>query len=139
MIRPPWSGRYAPPKRDAKKTAALFVVIVVGGLTLFGQMVWVSKNQHMFKPFSIERIRCHPCEGTGVLPDPARNNANRMCGACFGIGYHMVRRFDEADVMCPACEGLGRVQAEGEDWRTCRRCDGRGIIRSDAASQPGDG
>jgi hypothetical protein len=33
-----------------------------------------------------------------------------MCPACYGVGYHTIRRFSEADVLCPACLGLGRLE-----------------------------
>lgn len=107
------------------------VVILVGGGVLVGQMFWVQKNQYRFAPFSIERIQCEECGTTGMVPsEKGPNSPLQMCPVCFGVGSHQVRRIDDRDVLCPACEGMGRVW-DGVTSRTCRRCDGRGLIRKD--------
>lgn len=119
------------PVTQRAQSRYLMLVALVGALVLAGQMVWVSKNQHRFFAFAIERIKCDHCQGTGRVPIPGANNQLQMCPACNGIGNHAVRRFTDREFLCPACEGMGRVReekAEPERWRTCRRCDGRGIV-----------
>ena len=47
----------------------------------------------------------------------------------------MVRQFDAADRLCPACAGMGRVDLmDGSGAVTCPRCEGRGMIQSQAAA-----
>jgi hypothetical protein len=101
---------------------------ILVGLLLIGQAFWLSRNNHLFVPFEVSRIDCVECARIGTVRDPENPSIRRMCQACFGVGYHQVRRFDEQDVLCAACGGAGRVDEDGT-WRTCRRCDGRGLHR----------
>jgi hypothetical protein len=102
---------------------ALFAVVL-----LIGQMIWLNKHDYMFRPFSIDRLSCDVCGGTGVARDAADEDILVICPSCFGVGSHYIRRIDKSDRLCAACGGMGRVKAEGE-YRTCRRCDGRGLTR----------
>ncbi|HMP89653.1 MAG TPA: hypothetical protein PJ991_05605 [Kiritimatiellia bacterium] len=99
-------------------------------LFLIGQIFWLNSNRHMFAPFATTRIQCDTCARVGVVRDRSDGRKMTMCPACFGVGYHTVRSFDERDVLCAPCGGMGRLEEESE-WRTCRRCQGRGIHRSD--------
>lgn len=99
-------------------------------LILLGQVFWLSENRERFSPFSISRISCAKCGKYGKVRDAADASIAKMCPVCFGVGYHTVRRFDEKDGVCAPCGGMGRVD-EGGVWRTCRRCDGRGVHRID--------
>jgi hypothetical protein len=95
---------------------------------LIGQVFWLSSNRDMFSPFSISRIPCATCAKFGMVRDEVDSSIMKMCPVCFGIGYNTVRRFDELDGICAACGGMGRVDEDGA-WRTCNRCDGRGVHR----------
>lgn len=118
--------------RHQAKPLHLAAIILVGGGVLVAQMFWVTKNQYRFAPFAIDRIKCELCGGTGLVPEGDKANAPLvLCQACFGVGVHYIRRVDENDVLCAPCEGMGRVP-EGEEWRTCRRCDGRGLVRRES-------
>lgn len=120
---------------NRQKSAYMLMVATVGGLVLFLQWRWLGENRYLFAPFAIERIDCELCGKTGRVPKPGANNELAMCPACYGVGYHTVRRFDESEVLCPACLGLGRLENQDETWRTCRRCDGRGLIRAGAEEE----
>jgi hypothetical protein len=102
---------------------AMFAVVL-----LIGQMFWVMRNEHLFLPFSIDRIRCEFCGGTGVVKQHREGGTLLLCPLCFGVGSHHIRRIDDKDSLCAACEGMGRLSEDGM-WRTCRRCDGRGLVR----------
>lgn len=115
---------------DRQKSAYTLLIAVLGGLVLFLQWRWLGENRHLFAPFAIERIECEVCGKTGQIPKPGANNELEMCPACYGVGYHTIRRFNEAEVLCPACLGMGRLEDEDGAWRTCRRCDGRGLIEA---------
>ena len=117
---------------DRQRSAYILLIAAVGGFVLFLQWQWLGQNQHLFAPFSLQRIDCDLCGKTGQVPVKGANNVLEMCPACYGVGYHTVRRFGEADVLCPACLGLGRLENKEGRWRTCRRCDGRGLIESGA-------
>ncbi len=95
---------------------------------LIGQGFWLTRNSHMFMPFEVSRVDCMECGRLGTVRDPDNQRIRTMCPACYGIGYHSVRRFDEKDALCLACAGIGRLKTD-EGWRTCRRCDGRGMHR----------
>ena len=123
----------APPNRQ--RSSVVLLVAMVGAFVLFLQWRWLGQNKTLFAPFSIQRISCDTCGRTGRVPDPQVNNALVMCPACYGVGYHTIRRFSELEVLCPACLGLGRLEDKDDVWRTCRRCDGRGLIRSGAQEQ----
>lgn len=97
-------------------------------LFLAGQAYWLSHNTHMFAPFAMTRIDCDTCGKTGVVRDPDNAQIMKMCPVCFGVGYHNIRRFDEEDAVCAACGGMGRTDIGGA-WRTCERCEGRGLYR----------
>ena len=117
---------------DRQRMAFIMLVAAVGGFVLFLQWRWLEGNQHLFAPFSIQRITCDHCAKTGQVPKEGANNVLVMCPSCYGVGYHTVRRFDSRDVLCPACLGMGRLEEKDGTWRTCRRCDGRGLIQSGA-------
>lgn len=116
-----------------QRSAFILLVAMAGGFVLFLQWRWLEENQHLFAPFSIQRIECDICGKTGQVPKEGSNNVLEMCPACYGVGYHSVRRFGSQDVLCPACMGMGRLEEKDGTWRTCRRCDGRGLILSGAA------
>jgi len=107
-----------------------FIIPVAGILLLFlvGQAYWLSKNKQMFRPFSIVKIDCDECRKLGIVRDEKDNRISRMCPGCYGVGYHTIRIFDEDEAICPACAGLGRHNLDG-NWRTCERCEGRGVFR----------
>lgn len=98
-------------------------------LILIGQAFWLTENRALFSPFAIDRIPCDKCARRGTVRDAADSRIVTMCPVCFGIGSHMIRWFDDLDVVCAPCGGMGRVDEEGV-WRTCRRCDGRGLHRA---------
>ncbi|HMO51170.1 MAG TPA: hypothetical protein PKE26_13505 [Kiritimatiellia bacterium] len=116
--------------RRGKKNNFILPVALLVGLFLIGQAYWLSSNRHMFAPFAISRISCDTCAKVGLVRDAADSRITRMCPACFGVGYHTVRRFDEQDVICVPCGGMGRLEEDGA-WRTCQRCSGRGLHRRD--------
>lgn len=120
--------RIKTPPVPATSTMFIPVVIVVGVLVLIAQMYWTGKNPQLFLPFSIDRVRCVQCSGVGVQRDPQDSSRLVVCPSCFGVGYKAIRRVDKDDALCPACGGMGRVE-DVDGWRTCRRCDGRGLIR----------
>lgn len=130
----PYQRRLRPKVRaSSPQNAYILAVMLVGGIVLVGQMFWVKKNQYRFMPFAIDRVKCEECGGTGLVPQGDKANTPLVvCPSCFGVGSHQFRRVDDRDVLCPACEGMGRVPEPGsEAWRTCRRCDGRGLIRTE--------
>jgi hypothetical protein len=104
-------------------------VALVAVAVLIAQWFWVSRHQHMFQPFKVERIQCWYCGHTGVVHEPEDNPELSTCPVCYGVGGRQVRRFDREDKLCPACEGMGRLEDAAAGWRTCKRCDGRGLIR----------
>jgi DnaJ-class molecular chaperone len=58
-----------------------------------------------------------------------------MCPICLGLGFHMIKRFDASDRICPLCAGMGRVALPDTGViGTCPRCEGRGLVRSQAAA-----
>lgn len=117
-------------KRSAVAPVAMLVVVFV-----IAQIYWLRDNQHLFRPFAIQRVYCDLCGRTGVVEDPSITNRFVICPQCFGVGHHLVRRMDDADRLCPACIGMGRVQdPSNRTWRTCERCDGRGLIRDETPS-----
>lgn len=98
-------------------------------LLLVGQAFWLSNNSYLFAPFEVSRVDCEICNKLGTIRDPDNARIRKMCPACFGIGYKSIRRFDDQDVVCAACGGLGRLEENGT-WRTCLRCDARGLHRA---------
>ena len=124
--------------RNQQRSSIIALVVMVGGFALFLQWKWLGQNNHLFAPFSIERIACEKCGKTGRVPREGANNVLEMCPACYGVGYHTLRRFEENEVLCPACLGLGRLEDRDGHWRTCRRCDGRGLIKSGAEAEEQD-
>ena len=127
-IRPP----------DRQRSAYILLITLVGGLVLFMQWQWLGQNRYLFAPFAIQRIECDLCGKTGRVPKPDANNQLEMCPACYGVGYHTIRRFDDREVLCAACLGLGRLEDQDGSWRTCRRCDGRGLIRAGGEGKEGE-
>lgn len=97
-------------------------------LFLVGQRYWLDDNKYLFLPFSTSRMNCEVCQKTGIVRDRDNSQIKLMCPSCFGVGYHIFRRFDDRDAICPACGGMGRTDIDG-DWGLCERCDGRGIFR----------
>lgn len=122
---------------DSRRSLYVLGVAALCGLALIAQFRWVSKNQFRFAPFSVERIRCDACRGLGMISEEDATGIRRLflCEACFGLGGHPIRRVDEFDQLCPACIGFGRVE-DGDAWRWCKRCAGRGLIRPPGAPRP---
>jgi len=135
----PYQRRIRPRVRVRNsQNAYIMAVMLVGGLVLVAQMFWVKKNEYRFMPFAIDRVKCEECGGTGLIsPEGPANTKLEMCPTCFGVGSHQFRRVDEHDSLCAACEGMGRVQ-DGDTWRTCRRCEGRGLVRAESAPSASD-
>lgn len=117
--------------RHNRRNSYVAPVAMLVMLFLIGQAMWLSDNQHMFAPFALQRISCDHCNKIGTVRDADDSRINRMCAVCFGLGYHMIRRFDEQDVLCIPCAGMGRIE-EDKVWRNCLRCDGRGVYRIEA-------
>jgi len=116
--------------RRGRKNSYVIPVAFLVILFLIGQIFWLDSNRHMFMPFSIAKLDCDYCTKLGIVRDPNDSRIMAMCQVCFGVGYKMIRKFDELDVVCAACGGMGRIDEDGR-WRTCQRCDGRGIHRAD--------
>jgi hypothetical protein len=114
--------------RSGKRNQFVAPVALMVTLFLVGQAYWLSKNSYIFTPFSITKIDCDNCFKVGVVRDEENSRIMKMCPACFGVGSHTIRRFDEQDVLCVACGGIGRLESHGE-WRFCNRCNGRGMHR----------
>lgn len=114
--------------RHGNRNNYIMPVAALAILFLVGQVYWLSSNKHMFAPFAIARIDCDHCAKVGVVRDPDNPSLMSMCPVCFGVGYHSVRRFDDNDAICAACGGMGRTDIGG-NWRTCERCQGRGVFR----------
>lgn len=117
--------------RSGRRNSFVMPVAMMVIAVLAGQAFWLSRNSHMFAPFEVIRIDCDHCTKFGTVRDPDNPRIRAMCPVCFGVGYTSVRRFDELDVVCLACGGMGRIDdQEDGTWRTCRRCDGRGLHRA---------
>lgn len=117
-------------RRDHRRNQYVAPVAMLVFLVLIGQFFWLSDNREMFTPFAIARFPCDMCAKRGTIRDAGDQQIVKMCPACFGVGSKMVRRFDANDVMCAPCGGMGRLEEDGV-WRTCQRCDGRGLHRAD--------
>ena len=76
---------------------------------------------------SDRRIDCVACNGLGAAYGD--DGKPHPCGICQGVGYRMIRPFDELDVPCSACGGMGRIETDDGAAETCPRCDGRGFVR----------
>jgi hypothetical protein len=129
--KPPAPHRLSPiyrPKQQ-KKNPYLYPVLLLSIGVIIAQMFWLQGNQHLFRPFSIERIKCEHCGSVGVARDPNDGGTLLLCPVCYGVGHHTIRRVDGEDRMCPACSGMGRVEEEDRSWRLCLRCEGRGLTR----------
>jgi hypothetical protein len=127
-LAPRLPGKVYQPRKRASNPF-LIPIVLLGAAALVGQMFWLQGNQHLFRPFSLDRLKCERCGGVGVVRQAEDDSILVLCPACHGVGSHMVRRLDEEDKLCPACSGIGRIPDEEGPWRTCRRCDGRGLIR----------
>lgn len=78
-----------------------------------------------------ERISCHRCEASGIVY--TQDGQRVPCPVCYGVGYRVVRYFDDNDRTCPLCGGMGRAEDfETGEVGTCPRCDGRGLIHRQA-------
>jgi hypothetical protein len=76
-----------------------------------------------------ERIACEACAQTGALFNETGQPV--PCAICQGVGFRMVRRFNDADRICPACGGMGRVEMPDTGRvETCPRCEGRGLVQT---------
>ncbi len=122
------SGKYIP-KREPNPF--VMPVVMLAGVLLFAQMVWVKDNDYLFQAFSVQRFQCNTCNGLGVVRDEADDKTLVLCEICMGVGAHNVRRVDEEDKRCPPCDGMGRISDAPGEGRTCKRCDGRGLIRKE--------
>ena len=122
----------------------IFIFIAVVALIL--QARWVAKNQDKFMGslmifMHLERIKCEHCDGAGLLQikdDPPQMD---ICPVCFGVGGHTIRKYGDHDDLCPACVGMGRIYDEDTGTaHICKRCDGRGLIRTGPApsEEPAD-
>ena len=125
-------GGYRPRQRSANPY--MLPIILLGGVALIGQMFWLQGNKHLFRPFSVDRIKCEHCGTVGVVRSKEDDGILVLCPACYGVGAHWVRRVDDEDLLCPACVGAGRVEDPDGSWRQCRRCEGRGLTREHAWS-----
>lgn len=122
----------------------IFILIAIVALVL--QSRWVAKNQEKFLGslmvfMHVERIPCEHCDKTGLVQIKSDPPQMDICPVCFGLGGHNVRKYDDRENLCPACAGMGRIfDEETGTARTCRRCDGRGLIRTESApaEEPGD-
>jgi len=82
-----------------------------------------------------EKVPCRYCMEGGTIITPEGERA--ICPICQGVGYRMIRRFDPTDRLCPLCAGMGRVESpETGIIATCVRCNGRGLILTQTASEP---
>ncbi|MGD9874151.1 MAG: hypothetical protein AB7T27_07740 [Kiritimatiellia bacterium] len=128
MKKRPSFGKFKIPQ-----PAVLLPVIIVAGIVLMLQSQWTKKNQRLFKGIGgLERIACQYCRGTGAIMNEESGDQTEViyCPVCYGVGFRFLRRLDKNDKICPACGGLGRLQdLESGHFRTCGRCDGRGLIR----------
>lgn len=115
--------------------AQVVIFVFVGVVALVLQNRWVAKNQDKFLGsltvfMHVERIKCEHCDGTGLVKikdDPPQMD---ICPVCFGTGGHNIRKYGDHESLCPACGGMGRIyDEEAGAARTCKRCDGRGVIR----------
>jgi len=114
--------------RQGKRNLYVAPVALVVIVALIGQFYWLSQNSHMFAPFAVSKIDCDNCQRLGVIRDEENPRILKMCSVCFGVGNKSIRKFDDQDVVCAACGGMGRIDDHNK-WRTCRRCDGRGLRR----------
>lgn len=117
-------------RASGRRNNFIMPVVTLALLFLIGQGFWLSRNTHLFTPFSVKRIECDHCARVGVVRDEHDSRIMKMCPVCFGVGYHSVRRFDDQDAICAACGGMGRLESSGI-WRNCERCGSRGVYRLD--------
>ena len=114
--------------RQRRKNVFIAPVGILVVLFLVGQAYWLSQNGYLFAPFALSKVDCDYCQKLGVVRDEQNPRIMKMCPVCFGVGHHQIRRFDKEDVLCSACGGMGRFDEQGV-WRSCKRCDGRGLHR----------
>ena len=108
-------------------------VIIVVFVALVMQANWTRRNQRLFRGMmsGLERVACQYCRGIGTIMDEDETDRQTAlhCPVCYGVGFRFIRRLDENDKLCPACGGMGRLQdPDTGHFRTCNRCDGRGLI-----------
>jgi DnaJ-class molecular chaperone len=107
-------------------------VIMICFVALVYQYKWMKENKFRYgSNFAVERIPCGHCARTGLVPSREYETGITFCPQCLGLGGHYIKRIDDYDALCPACGGMGRVEdLETGKFRYCRRCNGRGLIRS---------
>ena len=122
------------PRHMIKNSKALMIapIIIACLLGLVYQLKWQKNQQALYgKSTAIERIPCMHCHEKGLILSDSAPNGYTFCPYCFGVGGHYIRRLNDADVLCPACAGLGRIEdPQTHQIRTCKRCDGRGLIQA---------
>lgn len=118
-------------KSRHSKVALLIPVGITAVIVLVMQMKWIEQNADKFVAVtSVEQIPCDYCDGRGIIKNPEDPGEFILCPICFGVGGNTVRYQDEYDTRCPACGGMGRLQDfHTGEFRTCNRCNGRGLIR----------
>lgn len=132
----------APVKKfNLQQQTLLGTVIIAVFIALVLQAQWTRKNQRKFMGTlsGLERIGCQYCRGTGATMDELDETGMETvhCPVCYGVGFRFIRRLDPSDKICPACGGMGRFQdVDTGRFRTCGRCDGRGLIRVQTGSAP---
>lgn len=111
------------------------IFIFLGVIALLLQSRWVAKNQDKFLGplmafVHVQRIQCEYCDGTGLIKIGDNPPELDICPVCFGVGGHYIRKHGDHESLCPACGGMGRIIDEETGLaHTCKRCDGRGLIR----------
>jgi hypothetical protein len=119
--------------QHGRKNNYVMPVAMLTLLFLVGQVYWLSDNRHRFTPYRVARLPCDTCMKLGQVRDAEDGQRLVMCPTCFGVGHKQVRYFDDLDVICAACGGMGRLrEGTNQVWRTCERCDGRGLHRDEA-------
>lgn len=82
----------------------------------------------------VETLECNTCLGTGSIL--SANGERAICAICLGVGSRLIRRQDDLDRICPLCAGMGRTMLPDTDQvGLCPRCDGRGLVRPQAATE----
>ena len=116
-----------------KKHKALLIapVVLLCVLVLYFQLDWLKKNYFSRLPVRVMvRMHCDHCHRTGEMRDREAESGFSMCPVCQGVGYNCVRRLSDREALCPACAGMGRIEdMQTGLYRTCLRCDGRGLIQ----------
>lgn len=154
------------PKRGKAIYGGLLIAMILGGFALQSRWMkhvqdqkdvsilspgladkvsrWMLEKKGMdpgalrFDEPGVEKINCETCLGTGKVM--GAEGGPVICPICQGVGFHMIRRFDAADRICPNCAGMGRTERlDTGAVGVCPRCDGRGLIHSQAAADAAAG